>query len=318
MDSKDIQRIITAEEVLQLSCVVAANTATHSKNDSSPSGNISRPRCNGDETSDYTTAEADSRPFALKAVINQAPSNATDASCQVGDYGSHDGAEVRRESRSGIEAKPANPEKDGSNDDVGDVVRAIVELLSTVATSLSKHIRISQRGASGSNMHRSSTGKIETTLIKNPALRIPGPAGDRVVDDGGPNEHVDDTWQHTASLGYGAHSQSNGNASEHALVNTKHEIRNAAAPNGWRSKHIFEAEVIQSTNKFSGLVRKGQRIAPEEPLEGDHCGGHNRQPKQRKSRLPPRQARVEKATTDVNTEIGRFDCSVRLTLHRES
>lgn len=38
---------------------------------------------------------------------------------------------------------------------------------------------------------------------------------------------------------------------------------------------------------------ESQRIAPEEPLKGDDSRRHNRQPYQRKSRLAPRETRVE-------------------------
>lgn len=54
MDSKDIEGIIAAEEILELRRVVASNTTTHTENNSSPGRDISRTRGDADKTSDNT------------------------------------------------------------------------------------------------------------------------------------------------------------------------------------------------------------------------------------------------------------------------
>jgi hypothetical protein len=43
-------------------------------------------------------------------------------------------------------------------------------------------------------------------------------------------------------------------------------------------------------------MRKGERIAPEEPLEACYGGAHNGQPDEREGRLPAGEARIEEAT----------------------
>jgi len=45
--------------------------------------------------------------------------------------------------------------------------------------------------------------------------------------------------------------------SEHALVDTEHEIGNPRASHRRRTQHIHQTEVIQCANVLASLVRKG-------------------------------------------------------------
>ena len=65
------------------------------------------------------------------------------------------------------------------------------------------------------------------------------------------------------------------NASEHALVDTEHKIRNARAADRRIPKDATKTEVVESSDEFAGLVRKCERIAPEEPLEGYDSRSHD-------------------------------------------
>ena len=58
VDSKDVESIITAKEVLQLGGVVAGNTSNCTKDNSCPGRYVTRSRCDGDQASDDTRAEA--------------------------------------------------------------------------------------------------------------------------------------------------------------------------------------------------------------------------------------------------------------------
>lgn len=49
-------------------------------------------------------------------------------------------------------------------------------------------------------MDRSSAGKVESTEDKGPAGGVPCPAGDGVIDESGPAEHVDNARQNSASF----------------------------------------------------------------------------------------------------------------------
>lgn len=116
--------------------------------DSSPSGNETRTGSDGYETSNDTGAETNSGPLALKTVIQNTPGDASNTSSQVGDHGSHDRTEVGSQCGTGVESEPTNPQEDGSDDNVCDVVRAVVQLVSTVATTLAQHDRVCEGGAS--------------------------------------------------------------------------------------------------------------------------------------------------------------------------
>lgn len=82
-------------------------------------------------------------------------------------------------------------------------------------------------------------------------MRIPRPAGDRVVDKGGPDEHEDNTGKHPASFcnstngeSYAIHEISTTmiirylgginirDSGKHALVHGEHKIRDPVATNG--------------------------------------------------------------------------------------
>lgn len=49
-------------------------------------------------------------------------------------------------------------------------------------------------------MHGGSAGEVETAHAVYPARGVPGPASDGVVDDGGPDEHVDDAGEHPTAF----------------------------------------------------------------------------------------------------------------------
>ena len=91
---------------------------------------------------------------------------------------------------------------------MGDVVGTVVELLGTVTASLSQHVRVAQGSASRGNVDGGSAGKVQAAHVEDPSGGVPGPAGNGVVDDGGPDEHVDDTREHASSLGDGSNSKS--------------------------------------------------------------------------------------------------------------
>jgi hypothetical protein len=71
--------------------------------------------------------------------------------------------------------------------------------------------------------------------------------------------------------------------SEHCLVPCIQEIRKSSAANRGLSKYILEAEVVKSTNELAGVVGEGKRVTPEEPLERDNSGSHDRKPDERES-----------------------------------
>jgi hypothetical protein len=65
---------------------------------------------------------------------------------------------------------------------------------------------------------------------------------------------------------------------EHALVDGEHQIGNAWASNGWSAQNIHISKIIECANVLSSLVRKGERITPEKPLEADDRSRHDGKP----------------------------------------
>lgn len=205
--SEDIECIIAAEEVLQLRCIVAAHATSNTEYDSSPGRHISRPRGNGHQASNHARAEADGGPLALQTVVDQTPRDATHTSSEIRAHSRHDSPQICRQRGSSVEAEPTHPQKYGADDDVRDVVGAVVELLGSMSTPLAQHVRVGERSRSGRNMHGCSASKVQAAQLKDPPGGIPSPAGDGVVDDGSPDKHVDDAWKHSAPLGDGSHGK---------------------------------------------------------------------------------------------------------------
>lgn len=141
---EDIESVIDFEKVLELGSVVAADTADNTEDNSRPGGNETGTRRDGNETGDDAGAEADSGPLAFETVVEETPGHATNGGSQVGNDGGHDGAKVGAERGSGVETEPAHPEEDGADDDVSNVVRAVVEFVSAVATTLAEHERVGE------------------------------------------------------------------------------------------------------------------------------------------------------------------------------
>ena len=175
-------------------------------------------------------------------------------------------------------------------------MRSVVELVCAVASSLSKHHRVSQGSRSRRDVDGGASSIVEASEAVGPATGVPSPASDGVVDDSSPDEHEDDAGKHAATLSHGTGGQSDGDGREHALVNGKEQVGDVGAGDRGLSEDVAEAEVGQVTNERSSGVGESQGIAPEEPLEAADCRGHNGKPDERKRRLAPRKAGVEEAT----------------------
>lgn len=296
VDGKDVERIVNVKQELELGGIIAGDGSDDSEDDGGPRWDEAGAGSDGDETGNDTTAETDGGPLALEPVVEDTPGQATNAGSNVGDDGSHDRSEVSREGTAGIEAKPSgervstddereygfnylpNPQKDGSEDDVGDIVGTVVQFVSTVTATFSEHQRVGQSGGARGNVDRGATSKVKTTHVEGPAGAVPGPASNGIVDDGGPDEGEDHGGQDATTLGGSTDGEGNGDGGEHALVNGKHEIRNLAGSDRGGTENIAETNVAQVTDELAGGVREGEGIAPEEPLEGNEAGGGNGKP----------------------------------------
>lgn len=198
---KDIKAIVDLEPELDLGRQVAHNSANDTVDDGRPGGNETRGGSDSDKASNSTTAEANCTPLPLNTVVHQAPGETTNAGSNVGDNTGHNSTQVRSERTTAVETEPADPEEDGAEDDMGDVVRAVREAMAVVVPgALAKHERVGEGGGAGRDVDGRTTGKVETTQLEGPAVGVPGPVGDGIVDDGGPDEDEDQAGQKTASV----------------------------------------------------------------------------------------------------------------------
>ena len=109
------------------------------------------------------------------------------------------------------------------------VVRSVVELMRAVPAPLSEHHRVSESSAATVDMNRSTSCKIKATNDAAPTIGVPRPAGNRVVDDGGPDEHKDEAGEHAATLGNGAGRKGDSDGTEHTLVDGEKDGGDAIA-----------------------------------------------------------------------------------------
>lgn len=68
------------------------------------------------------------------------------------------------------------------------------------------------------------------------------------------------------------------NRSEHALIHREQQIRDPATSHRGSSQCMSEANIAKIPHKLAGGVGERQGVAPEEPLEGCHPRGHQREP----------------------------------------
>lgn len=197
--------------------------------------------------------------------------------------------------------KPLNlpdPQEHSSDDDLGNIVGAIVELVGSVASTLSEHQGISEGSSTGGNVHGCTTSEIETAHLENPACTVPCPAGNGVIDHGGPNEREDHGGRQSTTLSCSSNGQSNCDGSEHALVHSEQQIGDFARPDRRCTKDVAEAKIFHVTEEFTRSVRECKGITPKEPLEGDQGRGCDGEPDKREGRLASGETRVEE-TKDI-------------------
>lgn len=298
MLGEDIEGVVHSQDVFQLGGEIAADGAHDAEDDGRPDGHVAGGGRDGDQSRNGAGAEPDRGPFLVNAIVQEDPGESTDRGRQMGDDAGRDGAQVGAEGRTAVEAEPADPEENGPDDDVGDVMRPIRKAMEVgVAASLAEHDRIRESGGPGRDMNRRSSGEIQPAHFVHPAGRVPRPAGNRIVNDGGPDQHEHHARQHPTAIGGGANRQGRSartstcipsifftgrirrdsrDGGEHALVDGEEEIGDFGASHGRRAQDVSESNVIEVADVLASRVGKGQGIAPEKPLETDQSGRHQR------------------------------------------
>ena len=209
MDSEDVKRLIDSNEELELGSEVAADTADDTNDQSTPGRDETSTRSDGNETRDGTRAEANSRPLLLQTVVEEGPGQTGHGGSQVGVVAGHDGTEVNTQGRATVKAEPANPQEDGADDDVGDVVGPPGHTgMLGVAGALAEHDGVGEGSGAGGDVNGAAAGIVEGAQGEEPAVGVPGPVGDGVVDNGGPNDDEDKGGENATTVSNSADGES--------------------------------------------------------------------------------------------------------------
>lgn len=247
-----------------------------------------------------TTAETNSAPLPLQTVIQETPGKATNTSSNVCDDAGHDGTQVGPEGTAAVEAEPAEPQEHCAENDVRDVVRSVWQpVVFAVPRASSKHQGVGERRGARGDVDGRTTGKVETSELVGPSVGVPGPVGNRVVDDCRPDKHKDNGGEHSAAISCGTDSEGRTvsvrlcqhfrfpkafllrntrsdirDGSEHALEQAEQQVRDLCASHTGLAQHIHETKVGQITDKGATSMTEGQAVTPEKPLESHHCYTH--------------------------------------------
>ncbi len=122
MDRENIERFVDIQNELELGGKVADNSTNNAKDNSSPGCDVTGAGSDGYKSGNRTGAETDDRPLALETVVEKHPGESAHRSGKVSGNERHDSPNVGAQRRTTVEAKPADPEEDGTENDHGHVV----------------------------------------------------------------------------------------------------------------------------------------------------------------------------------------------------
>lgn len=83
-------------------------------------------------------------------------------------------------------------------------MRLVREALGAPPPALAEVEGDGEAGCAGGDVHGGAAGEVEPAHDGGPAVGVPGPAGDCVVDDGGPDEDEDHEGAEAGAFGDGA------------------------------------------------------------------------------------------------------------------
>lgn len=244
--SKDIKSVIVAKNVLEASGKVACGTTDDTESQGRGGSNVTGSRCDSNQTRNGTGTESHSRPLAFEPPIPEHPSQATDGSRNVGHHHRLNRPQVGTDLGTTVEAEPTEPEEDGAEDDVGDVVRTVSQLFGTVAITSAEEDRDGEGSGTGRDVHGCTSCEIETTHNVGPTeTDVPSPVGDGVVDDGSPAEGEDEDGTETGTISEGTTSDDDGDSGKHQLVDAVEKLRDESTAGRRLHVDTDETEVVQ-------------------------------------------------------------------------
>lgn len=185
------------------------------------------------------------------------------------------GADGSVQGGSAVKPEPAKPDQDGAEEDKGRVVRFAVGLVAD-GLALAEDEGVGQTCPAAGDVHWPATGEVERWEVVEPAVGVPGPAGDWTVDYRRPAKAKDQGRQDTTAFEGAADDDLHRAGAEEQLVEAEDDLGDVRATGGWCSGDVHEAEVFEVADEGVGGAAVGQAVAPEHPLEGcdgcDHDG----------------------------------------------
>lgn len=190
------------ERELTLGRVVADRTGDDAEHDGTKRRDETGCRRGRHQARDGTGTPSHHRPLPRQPPVQQSPRGRSQHGRQVSIPARHDGAEIGAKGRTAVEAQPSEPEQGGAEDDHGDVMGPEVDHQAFLPAA--EHQGVGQGGHAGADFDGAAAGVVHHAVFVGPAVDVPGPAGDRAVDQRGPEEDEDHHRGETAAFGDGA------------------------------------------------------------------------------------------------------------------
>jgi hypothetical protein len=137
-----------------------------------PNGHVTSSRRDADKTSDGTRASTNNRELSLVPdILNRSPAENTEGGRSVGVEGGKHRADGTVERRTSVEAEPAEPNQDRTDEDERGIVGFAVDLV-TLGQTLAENECICESRPSTGNVHRTAASKIQRWKIEQPSIGL--------------------------------------------------------------------------------------------------------------------------------------------------
>lgn len=140
-------------------------------------------------------------------------------------------------------------------------MRLVREAVGSVSSPLSEVNADCECSGTRGDVNGCSASKVETAHDEGPTVGVPGPAGDRVVYDGRPDEDEYEGWAESCALSDGTESEHGGDGGEHELEDAECDGGNASGSNGGLLKDTLQAEIFQVADVGIASLAECKRVA---------------------------------------------------------
>lgn len=191
MTRKDIQAIIIPKHKLQLRREITKRARTDPITHRRRTPHKPGPGRDRHKPRNRTRTKPNRTPLPLKSPIPQHPRQPADTRRKVRDDTRLHRPQVRTQRAPAVKPKPSKPQENRAQHDVGRVMRFIRKPLRPVAPPFAEVDGDREGSGSRGDMHGGTAGEVEPAEDEGPAVGVPCPACDGVVDECGPEEDED-------------------------------------------------------------------------------------------------------------------------------